>query len=335
MATSSKRAAPSASSPVAILAVMVLYKMRPEDSPSLSTLLAAAAQVPKADLKLTIFVQDNTPGGQIRGALPPGIIYESAPHNPGLAHAYNRALEFAATHEFEWLLTLDQDTTLPGSYLSSMLGYIHRFRSDAGLAAIVPQMVDQGRNLSPFRFAAGAFPRWFPIGYRGIPDQATYALNSAALLRVRSVVSVGGYDLRFPLDVSDINLFHQLHRAGMRVYIAGDMVISHSFSLLDKGSRMSLERYRAMLMDECAFWDLNMNFAARTERFLRLIGRVCKDSLRGGDKEFRATTLIELRRRLLTGRSRRLSEWAEWRMPGRGPPNNFGARGAPGGRQRQ
>jgi GT2 family glycosyltransferase len=294
---------------VRVCAVIVLYKIRASDSPSLQTLLAAAEEVSSSEIKLQILIQDNTPGGQNIGAIPGAIRYETAPENPGLADAYNRALEFAQANNYEWLLTLDQDTTLPRDYLVHMVKHVKHLGSDARICAIVPQMVDQGRNLSPFRFAAGFMPRWFAFGFVGTPSRATYALNSAAVLRVASLAEIGGYDYRFPLDISDIDLFHRLHAAGKRVFVAGDILVSHSFSLLNKDKRMSMDRYPKMLRDECAFWDLYMGPLARLERFVRLVGRVGKDYFLTDDPAFCRATLLELKRRLMTRRTQRIAEW--------------------------
>lgn len=295
-----------------LFAVIVVYKMLPSDSPSLRTLLEAAKQVAPSQLDLTILIQDNTPGGQDFGEIPKGVRYMPAPENPGLAKAYNRALEIAQTEGCEWLLTLDQDTILPSTYLAQMVKYARELDSFPQVAAIVPQVVDQGRNLSPFRFMAGAIPRWFPLGFTGVPGRATYALNSAAVIRVASLKEVGGYDPNFPLDISDINLFHRLYHLGKKVFVAGNVLVNHEFSLLNKNERMSMDRYTSMLLDECAFWDLNMGPFARLERMVRLIIRACKESFQSDENGFRKATLHEFRRRLITPRSKRLAEWERW-----------------------
>lgn len=303
---------PSLQQPTRLLAVVVLYKMQLRDSPTIQTLLRAIKEISPAKLEITIFVRDNTPGGQDPGVAPGLIRYEAAPTNPGLAEAYNRALDIADAENYDWLLTLDQDTTLPIDFLIRITESIKSLTPNKTVGAIVPQVVDGDRNLSPFRFALGAIPRWFPYGHVGISSQATYALNSAATLRVAALRSIGGYNPMFPLDISDINAFHRLYLHGYKVFVAGDLTILHSFSLLDKHRRMSLDRYRAQLWDECAFWDINMGGFARLERFVRLIGRVCKDLLTPEEADFRRITVIELRRRLLKSRSERISEWTDW-----------------------
>ena len=159
----------------------------------------------------------------------------------------------ANTDQYDWLLTLDQDSILPSNFLVRITELAGKFQSTSTIGAIVPQVKGDGRNLSPFYFALGTLPRWFSYGYTGIPARATYALNSAATIRVAALRQIGGYDPMYRLDVSDINTFHHLHRAGNNVFVAGDLLVSHDFSLLKKHRRMSVERYRAMLWDECAF----------------------------------------------------------------------------------
>jgi hypothetical protein len=75
---------------------------------------------------------------------------------------------------------------------------------------------------------------------------------------------------------------------------------------------MSMERYRALLLDECAFWDMHMGALARLERLVRLGGRICKDLAKPGGKAFCRLTAAELARRLTTFRSRRIAEWKQW-----------------------
>jgi len=302
--------------------------MRACESPTLRTLLEASREVSGTgpELELAILIRDNTPGGQDAGDLPAGVRYESAPENPGLASAYNWAMEIAHAEGYSWLLTLDQDTLLPKKFLSRIGQLAVMMEGSPEIAAIVPQITGSGRNLSPFRFALGAVPRWFPYGYTGILPHA-YALNSAATLRVAAIREIGGYDPMFPLDCSDINLFHRLQRSGKKVFLAGDLLVSHDFSMLEKQSRLSIERYRSLLLDECAFWDIHMGTLARTERMVRLAGRALKDLLASEERAFSRVTLEELKRRIVTPRERRVAEWREWATV-RCAPSRIGDAGA-------
>jgi len=290
-----------------LLAVIVLWKCKPEASASFQTLLAAQDVAPDCNLRILLY--DNTPGGQVFEPLQSGVLYEAAARNTGLAGAYNWALELARREGYPWLLTLDQDTSLPPHFLRRLTELAAKCGPDPSIAAIVPQIVGEGRTLSPFRFWAGAIPRWFRPGFVGTPTQATYAFNSASTLRVEALDEIGGYDTRFPLDSSDTMLFHRLNRSGKRVFVAGDLQVEHELSLLDINQRMSLSRYERLLRDECAFWDMEMGSLARLERKARLVWRLLKHCKEGHDPIIREATRKELIRRFACPRRKRIEEW--------------------------
>ena len=302
----------SAPSVVRLFAIVVIYKMLPRDSSSLQTLLTAAAKVSRNELDLKILAWDNTPGAQNPGELPDEVLYVSAPNNPGLAVAYNHVLNLAEAGGYEWLLTLDQDSNLPANFLLRMAQLARELGPRLKIGAIVPQVTASGRNISPFRFMLGAVPRWFKYGFVGTSESITIPINSGAMLRASALHRIGGYNPMFPLDFSDNDLFYRLHKSGKRVYIAGDLLIHHDVALLARDKKMTLDRYRAVLLEECAFWDLNMGSIARFERMIRLVGRVCRDFLKSDGPLFRALTILELKRRLLNSRQQRIAEWRQW-----------------------
>ncbi len=310
--------------PASIFAVVVLYKLLPSQAVTLRSLLRAAGKVTPTALRLAISIYDNTPGGQDPGPLPDGIRYTAAPGNPGLAVAYNAAIAAAAFEQYDWLLTLDQDTDLPENFLETLLTYIKRYSSpnaEQHVAAIVPHISDHGRHLSPLRFRGGFLPSILVPDFTGIAEPFTSALNSASLLRLSALRAIGGYDERFPLNNSDTSLFHRLGLAHFRVAVVGDLTVQHELAILDPQDRMTKERYRQLLADERAFWDLHMNSFARTERLLRLIARIAKDLRNGRNREFRRLSLDEIALRLFTRKPNRLRQWKQThlRPPAPGP----------------
>jgi GT2 family glycosyltransferase len=291
-----------------LFAVVVIYKTPPLASSTLQTLLASVENTSSDDLDIKILVWDNTPGGQNTGDLPNQILYKSAPHNPGLAQAYNRAWEQAEAEGYEWLLTLDQDSSLPVNFLEKIADRAREVSSDKTIGAIVPQVISDGRIISPFRFVFGV-PHWFVLGFIGLSKKAAYAANSGAALRVSALHEIGGYDPMFPLDLSDTNLFHRLYKSGKRTFVAGNILVQHNFALLNKHSRMTIERYKESLLDDCAFWDIYMGPIARVERIIRFAVRAYKDRSISKKSGFWKATLWELKRRLFTSRQKRIADW--------------------------
>lgn len=292
-----------------VTAVIVLYRMVPEESAAFRSVMAARAQLSSETGDVQVLLWDNSPDTTRTRDQPEGVHYFADEANSGLAKAYNRALEWAAQAGSEWLLTLDQDTAVPAEFFERMAAAARASTRYAGIGAIVPQIAAEGRQLSPNYFQFGAIPRWYRAGYTGVPREPVFAFNSGAMLKVAALRQVGGYDPRFWLDDSDAMIFSRLHEHGKRVYVAGDVQVEHEFSMKDMQRRMSPERYRNALLAETAFWDLRMNRAAGWERTLRLMLRLVKQRLRKDSLDLRRITWQALMRRLFTSRRRRIEEW--------------------------
>jgi glycosyltransferase involved in cell wall biosynthesis len=297
--------------PLVATAVIVLYRTAPNESESVRTLLEARRRLPRSAGRLDILVWDNSPEGQRGDSIPEDVCYVHDARNAGLANAYNRAFEFASEHQSEWLITLDQDTTLPGDYLLKMAEAARLSTGYSGIGAVVPQVVSDETPLSPNIFLLGAVPYWYGRGTSGVFKGPVFAFNSAAMIRMDALRQVGGYAPWFWLDNSDTQLFKELHRHGKRVYIAGTTQVQHEFSLKNIKQRMSAERYKHALLAESAFWDLNMNRLAGCERTARLLLRLVKQWLRGDPSELRQITRNAALARLSTSRVKRIDSWKD------------------------
>jgi glycosyltransferase involved in cell wall biosynthesis len=298
-----------ASGPLTVTVVIVLYRTTPVRSVAFQSVMASLAQSGAALRSACILLWDNSPDPQAKYGLPDGVYYLADRDNSGLATAYNCALKWAAQHGSDWLLTLDQDTAVPGNFFVAMAAAATEGSRYAGIGAIVPQIASEGRRLSPNFFQFGAIPRWYQAGYVGVPGEPVFAFNSGAMLKVAALDQVGGYDPRFWLDDSDAMIFSKLHEHGKRVYIAGNIQVQHEFSMKDLQRRMSPDRYRNALIAETAFWDLRMSRAAGWERTLRLALRLIKQWRRTDSAELRQITRQALMRRLFTPRLKRIEEW--------------------------
>lgn len=294
--------------PVSIFAIVVIYRVAPMESASVASLLAAIDAAQDLGLRLHVRIADNTPGGQATGLLPEGVEYRAYVTNPGLAEPYNDALAAAESEGFNWLLTLDQDTNLPTTFLSRMAVEAQQSAANAAIAAVVPHMVDGDRPISPLCYRGGFLPVVLPATEHGVAPRHASAINSGSLLRCTALRAVGGYDPEFPLHNSDTRLYQKLDHAGLRIAVA-DVTVPHELSILAREQRIRPERYRRMLEDECAFWDRHMGALGRAERIVRLAGRMVKSFLGKEDPAFRRITGNELRRRLLTPRNQRVQVW--------------------------
>lgn len=295
--------------PVRILAIIVMYKMSPSQSPSFTTLQRAKESIRPGDVEIKLMIYDNSCDGSDHNPHQEDVVYVAATENRGLSHAYNEALRYAGANGYNWLLTLDQDSSLPVQFLATIGSIAASISKNAAIAAIVPRITEKGRTHSPFWFAGGIVPRYCADEKTGISTHALYAFNSAATFRVSALKQVGGYHPWFWLDYSDGYIFHQLNHHGMRVFIAAGLEVEHNFASSDLQNRASVDRYRNMRLAESAFWDLEMGALAGLERTYRLLRLMLKHTILRESSQYRKITCEFLIRRLFWSRKRRLLAW--------------------------
>jgi GT2 family glycosyltransferase len=299
--------------PVRVLAVIVLYKMQLHESPALRTLQAATYNLQDRQADIKILLYDNTPGGQDPGKLPGGVRYEADVKNTGLAKAYNYALLLAEKEGFDWLLTLDQDTTLPIDFLSKLCHTVAFVAPLNTVAAIVPYVSGDGRKLSPnFRGTNWLEPKCSPDRFIGISSQMVYAANSASTIRVSALRAIGGYDPRFHLWASDLVMYHRLQCNAYRIFVAGNIHVEHKSSYFDLKNRSTPNGYESMLRAEEAFYDEFMGRQSRAVlllvMFYRLIYRLWTT---GASLPYFKITLRFFCRRLFYSRTNRMKSWKQ------------------------
>ncbi len=251
-----------------IEAVLVLYRVRAEGSESWRTMKAAlseskelAAEVGK---RLRLLVYDNTPeapgsdGGIVEGARAETefrmagveVRYERDAANGGLVAAYSRALNEAG--DAEWLLLLDQDTTLTAEYLREAMRLADELAGDESVGAIVPKLRSGGKVQSPHR-ALGWGQAPLDEKFKGRATEAetgaVTAYNSGALLRVSAMRELGGFPPGFWLDYLDHATFAELRQAGKSVWVM-EAQLEHAMSWEDPEREMTVERYRGVLAAE-------------------------------------------------------------------------------------
>lgn len=288
-----------------ILAVVVLYKQKPSASVTVSTLGRALA-ISRIDC--AVLVYDNSPEPDRTGVLPAGFAYKSAATNRGLLGAYETALEQAQAEDYDWLLTLDQDTALPENFFSAIEPGLRAAAEDPRIAAIVPHLAEGKHLLSP-AYVGLTRTKPMPASFAGVPEREARAFNSAALLRIQALNAIGGFDPCFWLDHLDSWLHHQLYMHGWRMYVLDSVHLEHHFSLLNYKERVTLAHFRNFLGAESAYFDLYGSWMARLAYTLQLGVRLVNQRRRGETREILSATWKALWRRLSVPRKARISAW--------------------------
>jgi GT2 family glycosyltransferase len=239
--------------------IVVLYKMLTSQSVAVHTLLDVFTQYPKIGGHFSLILYDNSPEPHSEDlGLNIPVSYRHDPTNAGLAAAYNYALDSAEQSRHEWLLLLDQDTTLTYEFVTELIARAIEIATQEDVAAIVPRLMVNGVLHSP----AANFLDQLRHQYRrsnhaisrevvGVQRGRFSVYNSAATLRVSSLWSIGGFPEEYWLDYLDHAVFHSLFVEGFSIYIMNS-VLHHEASQANPGL-VPLWRERNLLFAQAHF----------------------------------------------------------------------------------
>lgn len=293
-----------------ILTIVVLYKRTPENSETVQSLTSEFRRNPGMADQIGLLIWDNSPDPVVDPQMQIPAIYRGDGENVGVAGAYDGGMRMAIASGCEWLLLLDQDTSIPAGFVSRLSEISREMQRRNDIAAIVPILMNGDEVSSPY--VQGWFRRKaIHPPFRGTPAGLLLAHNSGAMVRITALREIGGFDLDFWLDYSDIVLFDRLQRSGRKIFVAGDVQAQHSISISDYDSLVSPERYRNILAAESSYWDVYRAMPFRALHSLRLLIRAIKQWGRLKNKNFAALTFSHFWMRLSTKRSERLRQWKQ------------------------
>jgi GT2 family glycosyltransferase len=294
---------------MSVLAVVVLYKRSVDRSQTLISLGTALGRHPELLRLLQVLLWDNSPM-PLTPTLAFPFKYVHSSKNIGTSGAFNRAMEFAEAGSVPWLLLLDQDTTLSEDFVPKMLAYSRRFTDCLDVAAVVPLLWCRGQIVSPKRFRSLYRISPVPPACYGTYKEQVVVCDSATLMRTAALREAGGYDEElFWLDFSDIYVFDALHRNGKSIYVASDLQLQHSLSMMDYDRDMTPERYSNFLAAEGTFFSLRRSRLDNVALTVRLLARGTKQYLRYKNKTFARMTWTAFCRRVLVAKAQRMKNW--------------------------
>lgn len=270
-----------------IQAVLVLYKQTISESKTARSLSAALAHSPELRLDIRTIFYDNSPESEITS--PGGLALEDEyirdTHNGGLAAAYSYGLQRAKASGCEWLLLLDQDSSLSEEFLRELVDAIEA-NKDERLGVIAPRLVRRGELLSPKRPQVSITE---PFRHRAEGRPMTI-LNSCACIRLSALEAIGGFPREYWLDFLDHIVFYRLQTRGWKLKTL-EIEIEHELSIKNFAKEMSLERYKNVLDAEMRFVNETVPFVRRLSHRLLLIARSFGLVITIPDKRFARATL--------------------------------------------
>jgi len=255
-----------------ILAVIVLYNTKLEDSTTFNT-LRTSIETSSLNSQIEIVVYDNSSVSQaVETTL--NILYVHDAENGGVSKAYNKALGLALQRGCDWLLLLDQDSELPLNFIDNCFSDLQLQDDNPAIVAIVPTVVCGSEWISPCKVGWGG--KLYPIRDHSarLPLYEITAINSGALVKVAFLDSIGGFNNEYWLDMLDHWLFRTIYCTKMNVAI-GNNKVCHDLSIQNYAT-ISFARYKNIITAESRFNLTDRTFVYKTMFRFRLLMRVFK-----------------------------------------------------------
>ena len=136
--------------------------------------------------------------------------------NRGIAAALNTGVRAAMEAGAEYVLTLDQDTSVPPGYVADCLGtFAAAAAAGAHVAMAAPHLIN-GRPLLP--------PRPGPDGLLLVPE----AIQSGLLVSTSAIDRIGLFDERLFIDCVDTEYCLRTEERGFGIAVAEDTRLEHA-----------------------------------------------------------------------------------------------------------
>ena len=139
--------------------------------------------------------------------------------NAGIARSLNDGWAFARQSGARWLLTVDQDSTIPLDYARRLLAAAEEAVDVLGLhsvGAVAPESIDDASGML-------AYPVSRVSGLPSTPE----VIQSGALWSVAALDAIGGFDESFGIDAVDAAACVRLRASGRRILLAPGLSIGH------------------------------------------------------------------------------------------------------------
>ncbi|MFD2571261.1 glycosyltransferase [Spirosoma soli] len=227
-----------------ILFLIVLYKTDLNESPAFQSLKKTVRPFLSQGY-VDVLICDNSPSleiddfGQIDNE-EFNLYYLHDPANPGISLSYNRGAEIASLKGKEWMLVLDQDTTMQ---TDSLQKYVDALKNYPNFPVYAPMLYSNNLLLSPCKYIMNRGTHLAKIEPGVHFLKARNVLNSGLLISIDAYQNVGGYDENVWLYFSDFVFFDRL-KVLYKKFVVVDCLIEHQLSSSDyTNAKFALNRF--------------------------------------------------------------------------------------------
>ena len=189
--------------------VAVVPSFRPEASELLG--LVASLQSQGIKVLVTDDASPCTSDTALREVESLGVDVSRHRHNRGIARGLNDGLDFAVTRGATWLLTVDQDSSLPADYVSALL------------AAATDRVGVIGAEVISDASGDVRYPTTESDGHLTTEE----VFQTGSLWSVAALTAIGGFDESLGIDAVDAAACLRLRERGFIVALAPGVRLEH------------------------------------------------------------------------------------------------------------
>lgn len=157
-----------------------------------------------------------------------GIVYKPLHGNKGIAAAQNIAIKHFEGKGFDYIISADQDTTIPDGTVGNLLRTAEDLKANGiEVGAVTPVGIDHNSG-KPFTYKITKLKDLDIDGHHLIEVYQT--MNSMSLIPVKMFQEVGGMDERLFIDGVDSEwCWRATAKTGARFFYDKDVVMTHQF----------------------------------------------------------------------------------------------------------
>lgn len=245
------------------LIVIILYRISPDASASVSSLVRAQDALTTDDI---VLVWDNSPDPadapaaiqQIDDSSPATWIYRSTPENLSLAAVYNRAfLQFPAK---DLLVIFDQDSSFSSDYFRKA---DEAFADNPDIDLVVPLVRIHDLIVSPghYRYIKGSL--WQKPKLGRVSSRNTVAIGSGMAIRSSFLRDFGGFDERLRIYGIDSNFMLRYAQKNPAFYVLDtefghDLAEFHIHDPATRWNRFEAFRHASLINAQLFPWPVPM-----------------------------------------------------------------------------
>ncbi len=139
------------------------------------------------------------------------IIFIENKNNFGIAKALNQIMDYCLVRNFDWVLTLDQDSICPVNIIDEYMKYINLSK----VAIISPNIIDRNRQNKG------------NIVFDNNFDKVEKCITSGAMTNIKVWNSVGGFDELLFIDLVDFEYSQRCNSLGYFIIRVNNIFLEH------------------------------------------------------------------------------------------------------------